>query len=244
MLKNISFLLLIFFLFSCEKNEKSITDNSKITQNDTLNAQEGHISANKHVYVQNFDKLVTEFESTEREDWKQRERIFQKISPIEGATILDIGAGTGFFTFALAEKAKKVIALDIDKRFIDFIKNKRKTLPENQQKKIETRLISPEDPRLANNEADVAMLVNVYHHISSRLVYLKKIRKGLQKQGKILIIEFKKGDMGINFGPPENMKLDAKTITNELEKAGFENIKIDTETLKYQVVITAKKKNK
>ena len=239
MLKNISFVLLFFFLFSCEKSRKN--DNTT-TQNDTINIKEAHTRPNNHVYVQNFDKLVTEFESTEREDWKQREKIFQKISPIEGATIIDIGAGTGFFTFALAEKAKKVVALDIDKRFIDFIKNKKKGLPENQQKKIETRLISPEDPRLADNEADVAMLVNVYHHISSRLVYLKKIRNGLQKEGKILIIEFKKGDMGIDFGPPESMKLDVKTITNELEKANFENIEVDTETLKYQVVITAKKK--
>ena len=46
--------------------------------------------------------------------------------PLDGKTVADIGAGTGYFAFPLAKKAAKVIAIDIDQRFLDYIEQRKR----------------------------------------------------------------------------------------------------------------------
>lgn len=53
--------------------------------------------------------------------------VLEKIAsliPLEGETVLEIGAGKGGLTQFLARKAKKVVALEIDSRFVSFLKER------------------------------------------------------------------------------------------------------------------------
>ncbi|MCC6369968.1 MAG: hypothetical protein IT236_03065, partial [Bacteroidia bacterium] len=45
----------------------------------------------------------------------------------------------------------------------------------------------------------------------------------------------KKGDF--EQGPPNDMKLDAQTVINEMKTAGFNLVTEDTTTLKYQYML-------
>lgn len=56
----------------------------------------------------------------------QREIKYAEITTED--TVLEVGPGQGILTKLLAEKAKKVIAVEIDKRFVEYLKA---TLPEN-----------------------------------------------------------------------------------------------------------------
>ena len=207
------------------------------SQNETQKRQTHHhgekhsdaTHANKHMHQHDFETLLQRFEDPEREKWQKPDLVIEKLGDLSGKAIADIGAGTGYFAFRLAEKAKKVIALDIDQRFLDYIENKNTSL----QKKlsIETRLVQEDNPKLSKGEADVVIVVNTYHHINNRPSYFKNLKENLRTGAQVMVVDFKKEDIPI--GPPNEIKLAPEPVVGELIKAGFTEISIDIGSLDY-----------
>ena len=194
-----------------------------------------HNQANKHMHSQKFDTLVSRFEDPKRAEWQQPDKVIALMGNLDNTTVYEIGAGTGYFSFKISPKAQKVIAADVDDRFLEFIQKKKET--SKQFDNLETRKIPFDSPSLASEEVDLVFLVNVYHHIESREAYFKKVKNGLRKKGRLMIVDFKKGDLP--HGPPDKMKFSAEHVIKELETAGFTKIKKDENTLEYQYIIIA-----
>ncbi len=51
------------------------------------------------------------------------EKLIDALEPLKKDVVIEVGAGGGFLTRLIARKAKKVIAVEIDKRFIEKLKN-------------------------------------------------------------------------------------------------------------------------
>ena len=83
-----------------------------------------HGHSNEHMNSTSFKDLVKRFESKERDEYQQPEKVLGYIGDVSGKKILDIGAGTGYFSFKLAAKGADVIAGDVDDRFQKFIQEK------------------------------------------------------------------------------------------------------------------------
>lgn len=191
--------------------------------------------------LSNFQQLVEKYEAPDRSEWQEPDFIIQKLQPTKGLTIADIGAGTGYFTFRLAEEGASVIAIDIDERFLDYIETRKTELLESiDPSQIATRLSKENDPLLHEQEVDVALLVNTYHFLTDRVEYLKKVKSGIQKGGKLVIVDYQTGQMPV--GPPEKHKVALEIAKEEIKKAGFEILEVDTKSLNYQYIITAKQK--
>jgi 2-polyprenyl-3-methyl-5-hydroxy-6-metoxy-1,4-benzoquinol methylase len=200
---------------------------------------EGHNDANRHMHQVNFETLLKHFEDPEREIWQRPELVIQIINDLAGGTlndmtVADIGAGSGYFTFRLAEICKKVIAIDIDDRFLNYIQSKNDSL----KLPIETRLVSENNPKLKKGEADIVLTVNTYHHINNRTEYFRDVREKLRTEGALVVVDFKKEEMPV--GPPMRMKLTAEEVADELKQAGFQSIEKDQNSLEYQYVVIAK----
>ena len=205
----------------------------------TSNAQhKDHNKSNKHMNKSNFDDLVERFDNPERDKWQKPDLVIKKLGDLSKKTVGDLGSGTGYFSFRLAEKAKKVIAIDVDERFLEFI-DKRKT--EKQVKNLVTRFVGYNDPKLADNELDVLITVNTYHHIENRVEYFKKCLQGLAKDGILCIVDFKKEETG--YGPPLDHRFEHEKVVEEIEKSGFKDITVDENSLAHQYIILAKKNN-
>ena len=197
-----------------------------------------HQTANTHMHKTHFDTLTKNFESPERKEWQKPEDIIALMGDISSKTVNDIGAGTGYFSFLLLEKAKKVIASDVDERFIKYLENRKiKATNPDIREKLEIRQIPYDRPLLQNEEVDIVLMVDVYHHIENRSHYFKKVKSGLKNGGKLMIVDFKKGD--IPYGPPDKMKVSPEEVEEELKNAGFEKIEIDNKTLDFQYIIIA-----
>jgi SAM-dependent methyltransferase len=189
--------------------------------------------------VANFEGMVADFESKDRVIWQKPDMIIAMLGNLEGKTVADIGAGTGYFSFRMVPKAEKVIGIDIDQRFINFMDSVKVQLPGKYRTHFETRLGTPDNPLLKPNEADAAVLVNTYAYIEQRVQYLKKIREGLRDNGKILIIDFKKNHLPV--GPPDQYKVSLAQVEQELAQSGFTVSKIDKTSLDYQYIVLAVK---
>jgi len=84
--------------------------------------------SNLFMNKRSFENLVQNFENEEREEWQKPEEVIALLGDIEGKTIMDIGAGTGYFAFRMSAKGAKVIAADVDDRFINYVEEKRDSL--------------------------------------------------------------------------------------------------------------------
>lgn len=193
-------------------------------------------AANAHLRQTPLKTLVDRFEDPERDEWQKPQLIIHRLGDIHDKIIADIGAGTGYFTFRLAQKAEKVLAVDIDQRFIDYIedKNARLTSP----LPIETILAVPDDPKLPQRIVDIALLVNTYHHIANRIDYLKTLKRELKPDANLLIVDFKEKELPV--GPPARLKLSYGEVIDELIQAGYRITSLDLASLPYQYFIMAR----
>jgi SAM-dependent methyltransferase len=66
---------------------------------------------------------------------------------------------------------------------------------------------------------DLLLVANTYHHLEARPEYLVRIVASLAPGGRLVIIDFKKGDLPV--GPPDEMKLAPESVRAELESAGL-----------------------
>ena len=192
-------------------------------------------AANQHMHHADFDTLAARFEDSSRAKWQKPAKVVASLGPLNGKTAADIGAGTGYFAFPIAKKAAKLIAIDIDQRFLDYIERKKEARKIGAN--IETRLTVPDSPGLKRGEADLVLMVDTYHHIEDRINYLRKLKKGLRKGGLLVIIDFKKKKTPP--GPPAELRVGEQQVKFELTSAGFSVISADRNMLPYQYVIKA-----
>lgn len=158
------------------------------------------------------------YEGINRDDWQQPQKVIAALEIHPGAVIADLGSGSGYFTFKLAEAAGptgKIYAVDIDPDMVDLIA---KTAKQRSVKNVEPVLAKPDDPLLPKTGVDLIFTVNTYHHIDNRVSYLTGLRRYLRPGAKIAIIELDQrswleGIVG-HYTPREDIK-------KEMEQAGY-----------------------
>lgn len=174
--------------------------------------------------------------------WQKPGLVIEKLGDISDKVIADIGAGTGYFSFKLALKAKKVIAVEIEQGLLDYIDSTKVMLPENKRSRIETRLATPDDPNLKVEEVDIILIINTIAYIKDLPEYLQTLKKCLKKDGKIMIIDYKMKRLPIN-SPPKSERLYLDHLEDVLIDAGYKLLKVDDTSLDYQYIIKAEKIN-
>jgi cyclopropane fatty-acyl-phospholipid synthase-like methyltransferase len=191
--------------------------------------------ANEQMHQTSVSELIKKFESPERDAYQQPDKVLTYIGDVANKTILDIGAGSGYFSIRLAKKGAYIIAGDVDDEFLNYIKNRIKK--EHLDSLIEVRKLPYDSPALKNEEVDKVLIVNTYHHIEDRPVYFAKVRNGLKQDGELIVIDFFKKDLPI--GPPTNHKISKEKVVEELKQAGFKEFKVNTDLLEMQFIIRA-----
>jgi len=147
------------------------------------------------------------------------DRIIELIGLKAGQTIADIGAGGGYFTLKFAEivGGKGIVyAIDTNPKFLKFIKDNAK---EKGLDNIVT-ILTKDKFDLPENSLDFIFLRNVTHHLSDRVKYFTNINSFLKSNGKIAIIEYKKGEKFTFHGLFKHY-VPEEDIIHEMEEAGY-----------------------
>ena len=191
--------------------------------------------SNEYMHQKPVAELIKNFESPERDAYQQPEKVLTYLGEISGKKIMDIGAGSGYFSVKLAEKGAHVIAADVSDEFQEALK---KRIEDNQLKNIELRKIPFESPNLANEEVDMVLIVNTYHHIENRSEYFAKVKAGTKQTGELVLIDFFKTETPV--GPPVDHKISIDKVVAELKEAGYSKFEINVDLLPYQYIIKTK----
>lgn len=199
-----------------------------------LVAQQQPHDANAHMNQRPFHELVKEMERGDRSWWQKPDEVLSLLRPLRAKKVVDLGCGTGYFSFPLVDSGATVVAADIDERFLAYVDSVKKARGITD-KQLQTRKVLPDDPLLEKREADIVIIVNTYHHLTNRIEYLKKVKAGLKKTGYVIIIDFFEKDLPL--GPPKSLKQSADVVVRELKLAGFTQFKTDDKLLPYQYLV-------
>lgn len=192
-------------------------------------------SANEYMHQSSLEELVQRFESPERDAYQQPEKVLQYLGDLHGKTVMDIGAGTGYFSVKLAAAGANVIAADVSDEFQEYLKQR---IEEHNLQHIELRKIPYDSPALRDSEADKVLIVNTYHHIENRVPYFEQVKRGTNAGGELVIIDFFKSDVPV--GPPVDHKVSIDEVIAELKLAGYTQFEVEVTLLPYQYIIRAK----
>ena len=186
------------------------------------------------------EKVEASTKEDSREAWQKPNFILDEMGDLENRSVADIGAGTGYFSFRMLGRAKKVIAIEINKDLVDLMNNLAMDLPDSTKQKFETRLALPDDPKLEDGEVDDILIVNVAGYFEDRVDYFKKCHAALSENGRIHIIDYKVRRLPIE-APSYDDRVYIHVIEDDLEAAGFKNIKTDDTSLAYQYMVKGEK---
>lgn len=236
-MKKLTLLLTLILCLACKSEHRNAnTDEPKKHEHSTHeDGHSKHGSANEYMHQSSVMDLIERFESPERDAYQKPVEVLNYLGDLQGKTIMDIGAGSGYFSIKLAKKGAKVIAADVNDEFLEYIQNR---ITKNGFNTIETRKIPFDSPNLKEEEADMVLIVNTYHHIEDRLTYFDKVKKGTKDSGELIIIDFFKSETPV--GPPVHHKISIDTVVDELKKAGYTSFNINVNLLPYQYIIRAR----
>jgi len=156
------------------------------------------------------------FDDPARDAWQKPHEVIGALGLSAGASVADIGAGTGYFAVRLAHMVSggKVYAVDTEPDMVKY-------LAERAAKSGLTNLIavqgSPASPNLPA-KVDLVLLVDVFHHIGDRARYFRDLRSSLTAGGKVAIIDFR-ADSPV--GPPAQARLAPQQVIDEMIQAGY-----------------------
>jgi ubiquinone/menaquinone biosynthesis C-methylase UbiE len=156
------------------------------------------------------------FETPDRDKRLQIDRVMDLLNLKPGATVADIGAGSGWFTVRAARRVApngRVLAEDINPKAITYIQQRAQR---EHLGNIETVLGTPDDPKLGPGSLDAALMLKVYHEIAHPQLVLANLRAALKPGARFGIID--RNGNGANHG------LDESVVRAELEHAGFRQV--------------------
>ena len=170
---------------------------------------------------------------SERIDWLTRperdadERptvVLELLGLSEGATVADVGAGAGYFTWRLAGQVGrkgKVIAVELQQKMLDLIAE---DLRKRGITNVELVLGRENDPRLPEGSLDLVFMANAYHEFAEPDVMMNAIRRSLKSGGRVVVLEYRKEDL---YSPVEELhKMTLRDLRSEIESFGFETERV------------------
>jgi precorrin-6B methylase 2/cytochrome c553 len=159
------------------------------------------------------------FNRPQRDQEEKPELLMSALQIRRGATVADVGAGTGYFTWRLAEQVGskgKVYAVDVQQSMLDLT---RKAVAARKLANVEYVLATDNSPRLPERSVDLVFIAYAYHEFGDPGAMMAGIRRALRPGGRIVILEYAKES---NIAPASPLhKMSFEEIRREIEPMGF-----------------------
>lgn len=152
-----------------------------------------------------------------------RDYILRELDLREGDVVVDIGAGDGYWSEAMAKfiGASGVIhAAEVSQAKVDQMKKRFAALPQ-----VRAYLCPTDSPGLPPGSCDLAFISETYHHFDpgTQVAYLKGLRSILKPSGRVAIIE-RYTETGIGQGEHGTP---LSRLIREAEESGWVPLRIE-----------------
>jgi SAM-dependent methyltransferase len=153
----------------------------------------------------------------------------------KGATVADIGAGSGYITVRLAARVGPtghVYANDVQPQMLNLLARRLSNSKITNVTLIEGTF---DDPKLPPASLDLAIMVDVYHELSQPQAMLRHLRESLKPGGRLVLLEYRKEDPTVPIKPEHKMSVAEAKM--EVEAEGFSLTKVDEALPRQHILI-------
>jgi ubiquinone/menaquinone biosynthesis C-methylase UbiE len=207
-----------------------VPDSLLSEQYDTGRSQNHHESSEHDEHHHHSPNNPKRIEANRRYDkaWRKWQEQLFGIKIEEGMVVADIGAGEGDLVMHVAKRVGPdgfVYANEIDLEKLYTIGRKATDRGLNN---IAPILGRDDDPLFPPGQVDIAVMVEVYHHLNDKMAFLERIRSRLKPGGQLVIVE---ADVNQDGGEPDGCYSDPVKTRQELEESGFRNRSLQTKKI-------------
>jgi precorrin-6B methylase 2/mono/diheme cytochrome c family protein len=159
------------------------------------------------------------FNRPQRDEEERPDLLLSALHIPRGATVADVGSGTGYYTWRLAERvgpSGKVYAVDVQQSMLDLT---RAAVAEHKLSNVEYVLATDSSPRLPERSVDLVFIAYAYHEFGDPDAMMAGIRRALKPGGRVVILEYAKES---NIAPASPLhKMSFAEIRREIQPMGF-----------------------
>jgi ubiquinone/menaquinone biosynthesis C-methylase UbiE len=157
-------------------------------------------------------------ERPKREQEERTDLLVKNMKLSESDHVADIGAGSGYFSFRISPLVPKgkVLAVDISPQMLGIIRAKKSKGTFTNVVAVQSSIKST---TLDEESIDCALIVDAYHEFSYPREMASSIFKALKKEGRLILIEYRKEDPTVPIKLLH--KMTQKQAIKEISQVGF-----------------------
>jgi len=142
----------------------------------------------------------------------------------KGATVADVGAGSGNITIRLAKQVGpmgKVYANDVQPGMLEILQQ---NVAKAKVMNVVPVLGAIDDPKLPPESIDLAIMVDVYHEFSEPQRMLQRLREAIKPGGRLVLLEYRAEDPEVPI--LREHKMSKAQVKLEVEHEGFKQSRV------------------
>jgi len=174
-------------------------------------------------------------ERSEREEEEAPDVALNVLKIPKGASVADIGAGSGYITVRLAARVGPtghVFANDVQPQMLNMLSRR---LANSRITNVTLVEGTFDDPKLPPASVDLVLMVDVYHELSQPQAMLKHLKDALKPAGRLVLLEYRKEDATVPIKPEHKMSVAEAKM--EVEAEGFTLSKVDEALPRQHILI-------
>jgi len=174
-------------------------------------------------------------ERNERVDEEEPDVALDVLKIAKGASVADIGAGSGYMTVRLARRVGPtgtVFANDLQPQMLEML---RRRLDKEKIANVTLVQGTIDDPKLPPASVDLELMVDVYHEFSQPQAMLRGLRQALKPGGRLVLLEYRKEDPSIPIRLEHKMTVAEAKM--EVEAEGFTLSRVDESLPRQHILI-------
>jgi SAM-dependent methyltransferase len=176
-------------------------------------------------------------ERPNREREERTDLLLQNLALKATDHVADLGAGTGYFSFPIAQQVGtgKVLAVDIEPEMLRLVEQRKLV---DGVDNIDTVLASERSPNIPNASVDVVLLVDAYHEFSYPREVMAGVVKGLKPGGRVVLVEYRGEDRSVPIKLLH--KMTQRQAIKEMSAVGLQWLRTDDYLPQQHVMVFTK----
>ena len=157
--------------------------------------------------------------------WPDPATVLTQVGITAGMDVIDLCSGDGWFTLQIAQRARNIVSIDIDRNFLDLASVR---LAENaivNCKFVEGNAYDVD--KLISRPADFVFLANAFHGVPERTRLARAVSEALVPNGRFAIVNWHSRPreetmiLGEPRGPATELRITPAITQAAVEPAGF-----------------------